>query len=132
VSRKTRWLLWTGFVVVWTTLLLTPGPAINSLPGQEILAGHKYLVAKSLHVTGYAIMTILSGSLLVPARFRWLLVFFLMGHGAFTEMMQAHVIPGRSGELNDVAYDQVGVTIGLVLSWRWWVRPDAARQTPPG
>ena len=29
---------------------------------------------------------------------------------------------GRSGDLLDVAVDHVGVAIGMLATWRWWVQ----------
>jgi VanZ family protein len=125
MDRRTRWLVWGVYVVLWTALLVMPAGAINRLSPAEILLGSKYLIAKSLHVTAYAVMTLLCGWLHVSSRFRWLLMFFLMGHATLTEMIQFHVPElGRSGELNDVAFDQFGITLGLLLSWSWWVKKD--------
>ena len=126
MGQKTRWLLWGGYVVIWTTLLLLPLSAVEKLPGTEMFESSRYLVAKSVHVTAYAVMTCLSGWLLIKARFRWLLVFFLMGHATLTEIIQEHV-PGRIGHLHDVAFDHVGITIGLLLTWTWWTKNEESR-----
>jgi VanZ family protein len=125
MDRRTRWLVWGVYVVLWTALLVMPAGAINRLSPPEILLGSKYLIAKSLHVTAYAVMALLCGWLHISSRFRWLLIFFLMGHATLTEMIQFHVPElRRSGELNDVAFDQFGITLGLLLSWSWWVKKD--------
>ena len=123
MARTRRWLLWALFAGVWTTFLLLPAHAIEGLPGHEIIHGRKYLVAKSLHVIGYVVLTVLSGWLLVPARFRWLLVFFVMAHATGTELLQ-QVVPGRTGDLRDVGFNQLGVLLGLVITWKWWIEGE--------
>src|ERR1700687_4920161 len=100
-DRKARWLVWGVYVALGTTLLALPARTIDRLPGRDIFASYKYFFAKSLHIGGYAVMTILCGSLHVAGRCRWLLIFFLMGHATVTEMIQYHVPAlGRAGELN--------------------------------
>jgi hypothetical protein len=127
MDRNARWLVWGVYVIVWTSLLVMPGRAINDLSGNGISEGLKYVLAKSLHVSAYAGMTLLCGWLGIPCRFRWLLMFFLMGHATLTEMIQYHVPAlGRTGELNDVAFDQFGITLGWLLSWKWWVSKDTS------
>src|SRR3989442_9855984 len=82
-----RWLALGVFVVLWTTALVLPLPDERSWP-VAISPGRKYFFAKTGHVCAYAIMTILSGWLRVPFRFRLLLLFFLMAHAAATEWIQ--------------------------------------------
>jgi VanZ family protein len=124
VGRKLRWLLWSGYAALWTTLLVLPSSTVELLPGRDIVGDRKYLVVKTVHVAAYAVMTILSGALQVPARWRWVLVFVLMGHGTLTEIIQKYCVSGRTGELEDVAFDNIGILIGLLLSWSWWVKKD--------
>ena len=125
MGRRGRVLIWIGYLALWTLALLLPAHLIDTLPGIEILEGRRFWVAKGLHVTAYAILAILSGWLRLPARFRLVLVFLLMGHPTVTELMQ-QLVPGRTGSLRDVALDQIGVTLGLLLSWNWWAQPEAA------
>ena len=47
-----------------------------------------------------------------------------MAHGTLTEMLQLHYIPGRIGHLHDVAFDNVGIAIGICMSWNWWIKRD--------
>jgi hypothetical protein len=53
-------------------------------------------------------------------------VFLIMAHGTMTEMGQWLSGPEvmgwseRIGHLHDVAYDNVGILIGLLVSWKWW------------
>src|SRR5579871_3063410 len=125
MAGKTRWALWCVFVAVWTGLLLMPaGPVLGLLTRWEFIEAHKYLLAKSLHVAAYAVMTILTGSLQFPARIRWLPIFFLMAHATLTEILQLR-IEGRTGTLYDVGYDEFGIALGIALSWKWWVKKEA-------
>jgi VanZ family protein len=64
-------------------------------------------------------MTILTGWLRVPVRFRLLLLFFLMAHAGTTEWIQLHV-PNRGGTVEDVVLDHLGIGAGLIVSWKWW------------
>lgn len=122
MKPKQRWCIWGVYVLAWTALLLTPAHTIDDLPGVDLLAPIRYIAAKGLHVCAYAVMTILCAWLFVPARWRWLLVFFAMGHATLTEHIQEH-IQGRTGSLHDVGFDNIGIAIGLALSWKWWSRP---------
>jgi len=123
MAPNRRWLVWSGFVVLWTTGLLLPAQAFENLPGQETIASKKFPIGKSLHVAGYAVMTILSAWLHLAPRYRWILVFFLMGHATATELIQQGV-EGRTGSLRDVALDHLGVMLGLLLTWKWWLEED--------
>ncbi|MBI3407876.1 MAG: VanZ family protein [Planctomycetes bacterium] len=124
MAHKRVWIIWLIYVLLWTTGLLLPGSATEIEPLDKLLTGCRFAAAKSLHVCAYAVMTILSAFLPVPARFRWILVFFLMAHATVTELLQENFIPMRSGELDDVGFDQLGITLGILLSWKRWVRAD--------
>jgi VanZ family protein len=113
-----RWLVWGVYVLLWTTALVLPGGAVESLSG-VIPREEKFLLAKIGHVCAYALMTILSGWLRVPVRFRLLLLFFLMAHAGATEWIQLHV-PNRGGSVEDVVLDHLGIGAGLIVSWKWW------------
>jgi hypothetical protein len=128
---STRWrcLIWTVYVTAWTVALLYPVLPTTGLEGiDEVISLHRYLIAKSVHVSAYAVLTILTAWLHAPSRYRWLFVFFLMAHGTATEMgqwiMRELVWSMRIGHLHDVAYDNLGVLIGLLVSWKWWTRED--------
>ncbi len=120
-SYVKRWLVWTCFLLLWTILLLLPGKSFDAI-GPQPLGIDRHLLQKSLHVVAYALFAVLSGWLLVPARSRWLLLFFVVTHGTMTELLQGFV-PGRSSSLTDVGLDNLGVLLGLLLSWKWWARP---------
>jgi hypothetical protein len=32
---------------------------------------------------------------------------------------------GRGGSLWDVGLDQIGIFVGFLIGWKWWMRPDA-------
>jgi VanZ family protein len=121
-----RWLLWLIFIVLWTAALLEPIPEGPwdlepvTLFGVEL----KLLIAKAVHVSTYAALAVLTGWLRVPGRLRWLPLFFITVHGTLTELLQL-LTPTRTGMLTDVGFDNVGVALGLLLSWKWWSAPDA-------
>jgi VanZ family protein len=121
-----RWLLWLTFIAAWTTALLLPNPTSTLTLGSVQTAPRG--VGKVIHVLAYAILTILAGWLHVPARFRWLGLFFIMAHAPATELLQDFV-PPRTGRLGDVGLDHLGVAIGLVLSWKWWTAADRVRSS---
>ncbi len=113
-----RWLIWTLFLAGWTALLVFPISS-HTGPLAEIPAGSRFWIAKSMHVVGYALLTVLCFWLRTPRPWPFLLLFFVMAHGTATELIQLYVA-GRSGQLHDVAFDHAGVLLGLLLSWRWW------------
>ena len=116
-----RWWIWGGYVTVWTVALVMPVPQHPFPAAGEHEVTLKAVVAKTLHVAAYALMTVLTAWLHVPARYRWLLMFLLMAHGTATEFIQEN-LSYRSGTLRDVGFDTLGVMIGILLSWRWWTR----------
>ena len=123
-SRMARLLVWLVYFACWTTALIMPVPS----QGAWRITGFtevdlKFVFAKTVHVCGYALLTGLTGWLSVPQRYRLLMMFLLMGHATLTELIQLHVVD-RHGDLHDVALDQVGIAIGLILSWGWWRDPD--------
>jgi VanZ family protein len=126
----TRWLVWALFVIAWTIALLWPvQPEIGVEQIDDLLAPFRYAVTKTLHVTAYAVLTLLTAWLKAPMRYRWLLVFFVMAHGTATEMGQLTMnqmgVSSRLGDLRDVAFDNLGVLIGSIVGWKLWTRDDA-------
>src|SRR5207253_6623626 len=89
---RRRWVIWSVFFVAWTIGLLVPMPEITESWALSV----KFLIAKTLHVTAYAMLAVLSGWLRVAPRFRWLLLFVIMVHATATELIQQHV-HGRRG-----------------------------------
>jgi VanZ family protein len=115
-----RWLAWGIYVLLFTTALVLPQAAIGNWPG-DLSPGGKKFIAKAGHVCAYALMTILSGWLRLPVRFRLLLLFFLMAHAGATEWIQLH-FSHRTGIVDDVVLDHLGIAAGLAVSWKWWAK----------
>lgn len=123
MTAKKIWLIWSVYTILWTTALVIPGTATRIEGIDELISPYKIFLAKGLHVCAYGVMTVLTGHLPVPPRYRWLLMFLLMGHATGTELIQDGIPAlGRSGHLYDVAFDHLGIALGLLLSWQWWTR----------
>jgi len=122
MPARWRWTIWIVLVALWTTALTRPLPDFTEIAGEGIMA-HRYVLAKTLHVAGYAMLAVLSGWLRAPMRWRIALMFFLMVHGTITEHIQLHV-EGRTGTLEDVGFDHLGIFLGYVASWKWWSNAD--------
>jgi hypothetical protein len=118
---KYRWLIWVGYLALWTVGLLMP------MSGQEAKweigdVNLRVLFAKSLHVAAYAVLAMLTGWLLVPGRFRWLLLLMLAAHATGTEYIQQFV-EGRTGRIEDIGIDLFGVLLGCLVTWKLWTDP---------
>jgi VanZ family protein len=128
IATRWRWLIWIVSVTAWTVAVLYPKVPESGVVGiDEFISAWNYLLHKSVHVGAYAVMTLLTAWLHAPLRWRWLLVFVLTAHGTATEMGQWVMNEQlhwsvRVGHLHDVAYDNLGVLIGLVIGWKWWMR----------
>jgi VanZ family protein len=126
-----RWRLWILYVLAWTTALLVPVPDHGHWDIGDTEFDLKFAIGKGLHISAYVVMTALTAWLHAPMRIRFFLMFFLMVHATFTEMMQLTMDVGRSGELFDVGLDHIGIAIGMFLTWSWWAQPDSARSLTP-
>ena len=131
ILHKWRWWIWAGSTLAWTALLILPIPQGDFLVFDELRINLRYIVAKTVHVSMYAALTASAGWLAAPMRYRFLLIFCLMVHATLTEIAQVvlHAF-GRSGTLQDVAWDHLGIAIGIAVSWRWWVRNDSTGESP--
>jgi VanZ family protein len=110
-----RWLIWLFFLTAWTIALLVPIPDTPMPVGDG--PDLKWLIGKPLHVSAYAFLTILAAWL--PIRGRWrLLMPLLLVHAGATEFLQNFV--ERTGSVRDVLLDWLGISLGLVITWRWW------------
>jgi VanZ family protein len=110
-----RWLAWWLGLAIWTVALLTPHP--NQVGGRRFLPPEvAFVVAKTLHVSVYALLAALVGWLPARPMGRGLLIALLFLHAGATEYGQLFV-PGRTGTLRDVGLDSMGVVLGLALSW---------------
>jgi VanZ family protein len=119
-------LVFVVFLSLWTWKLLEPYPVPESVRGGLASAGLSYVAAKSLHLGGYAFLTVLGATL--SRRWQWWVVAFLMLHGVGTEIGQTFV-RNRTGTVTDVLIDWVGIGAG-VLVVRWWNSP--ARRASEG
>jgi hypothetical protein len=121
-----RWLLWFAYVAALTTILIMPVPSTEGLPGHDFISTQRYVISKATHVVAYGVLTVLSATLPVPARYRWLLIFFVMTHGTLTELTQWKLAElkwsERTGTLQDVGFDNLGVLLGIAAGWKWWTR----------
>jgi VanZ family protein len=129
-TARWRWVVWVAFLCVWSVALLVPDPIgfLLAYKPKGIKVTHEmtFLMAKTLHVTAYAIAAILTGWLRAPGSWRWVLLAFWFVHAGATEIGQLFV-PGRTGSLRDVGLDHFGLIIGVAISWRWW-RPNPAER----
>lgn len=117
-----RWLIWLGFTTVWTVLLLLPGEQYANAGVETWPPMMKIYATKGAHLLAYTLMAFLSGWVRLPVRYRFMLLFFVMFHATYTELLQMN-IQGRSGSLEDVSLNEAGVLLGLLAGWRWWTDP---------
>jgi hypothetical protein len=121
-----RWWIWGFYVAAWTTALLMPVPDTGRWPRVHLADEEfdlKFFFSKTVHVSAYTVMTLLTAWLRAPTRYRVLLMFFLMAHATLTEMLQKNIeVINRTGQLEDVALDHVGIAVGVALGWSWWSR----------
>ena len=119
-----RWLIWLIFVIAWTIGLEMPFPPPEEMPGNDFIWSNKVFFAKGMHVLVYAVLTVMSVWVPLPARYRWLMMFFLMGHAWGSEMLQEALESycHRGGKLSDVGFDVIGIILGVLISWKWWTR----------
>ena len=121
-----RWWVWGGCLVAWTAALLYPVVPAIGLERTEELLTIRAIIAKTVHISAYAFLAGLSGWLRARARYRWLLVFVLMAHATVTELIQWWMEQmswsSRHGQLTDVGFDNLGILIGLLATWKWWTQ----------
>lgn len=115
-SRMLRWLLWMGYAAVWTVALLTTFPL--AVRDAVVPKQYGFSASKTLHVTAYALFTVLTGWLATGRPWRWLLLGVVALHAWTTEYVQQFV--GRTGSLRDVGLDHAGIALGLFLGWKLW------------
>jgi hypothetical protein len=130
-----RWIIWLVYVAVWTWALLLPHPELWAralLLGNEPDSGGQDPVgqqllsfldsawfSKGLHISAYAVLAVLS-AWVGKGRIRWLLLAFMSLHALGTEFLQSF-IPSRHPSWDDVGFDHIGIGLGIILSWNWWV-----------
>jgi VanZ like family len=104
-------------MTAWTIALLVPVPQKSA---REVLGSDWgiFLFAKTIHVSIYAILTIVGGTAAYFGR-KWIWVLpALVLHGALTEFFQQFT--GRTARVEDVGLDTLGIAIGGFLVW--WLR----------
>ncbi|MCS6864813.1 MAG: VanZ family protein [Gemmataceae bacterium] len=124
-----RWLLFLVVLGVWTWKLLEPIPVPAHIT-RELSDALRWLLAKALHLTAYAVLTLLALGL--PQR-PWgprFLVGLLAVHAVATEIGQAFV-PGRTCSIFDVLIDWLGIGGGLWLYRRRIRPPDHSKPQDP-
>lgn len=112
-----------AYALAWTTALLMPVP-FHADPDTALAEG-LFTFSKALHISAYALFTLLAAWMwLLPRWSRLFLVAGLFGHGMLTEFLQwvLHDISHRTGQWSDVGLDSIGITLGVVMSWKWWWR----------
>ncbi|MFL5338851.1 MAG: VanZ family protein [Gemmataceae bacterium] len=120
--------VWAALFIAWTVALLRPIPqqVVHAVGGAQ----PSFWIAKTLHVSVYAGLSVLIAWLPFPRRWRLVLLAVLYLHGGATEFFQQWV-PGRTASWWDVARDSLGTTIGVLLCCRRWrVGDDLRRETP--
>jgi hypothetical protein len=117
-------------LTAWTIALLSPVPHQSA---ERVLGGslQVFLFGKGLHVSAYAFLAVLGGTLPLRGwKWTWVLV-GLVAHGGLTEFFQQFV--GRGASVRDVGLDSIGVTIGglIVLAWRSRRATRGRQERPP-
>ena len=103
-----------AFLTAWTIALLSPVPSEQA---ERVFGGpwEVFLFGKGLHITAYAFLAVLGGTIRRLER-RWVWVLpGLVVHGALTEFFQQFV--GRGASVGDVGLDSIGIAIGGLLVW---------------
>jgi VanZ family protein len=90
----------------WLTLLLKLEPSTTP-PGAVP-------TDKIMHILLFALSTFLNCRAWPAISHRWRVIFGMTAMAVITELGQLWV-PGRSGDLGDIAADLIGVMLGLVL-----------------
>jgi VanZ family protein len=110
-------LIWLSAVTVWTALLLTSTPVEV---GHQVLEEWWHLVlSKTLHMTGYGIITALAAWLRVPWPKNLALLGFIICHAVTTEYLQSFVAL-RSASPRDVLFNMLGISIGFIVTRQAW------------
>ncbi len=101
----------------WTWELLAENPVPESI-SKAIPGEWKFYLAKGLHVSVYALLTLLAAWLPIPRVTFGLIVVGLLAHGIATEVGQSYTAK-RTGKVEDVVLDWVGILAGLIVVEGW-------------
>lgn len=97
------WAAFAGAVLVQLVVLYAPsGPGAGPFPHSD----------KVVHVTVFLVPVFVA---LAAGMTRWLVVAVFGAHAVVSEVVQAWVLPTRSGDVWDVVADLVGVSLGVGL-----------------
>ncbi len=102
-------------LALWTWKLLQPYPVPESV-AQELTEDDSFVLAKLLHASAYAFLTVLAALLPFRRHYFWIMVGLLALHGVGTEIGQTYV-PSRHGCIRDVLIDWGGIALGLAFLW---------------
>lgn len=133
-SYPLRYVLFLGWLVFTAVLLLAPADAPGSVP--QSFLGHVRCTLSALviwaekdsslwHTLWFLVLGALAAFL--PAKMtspvKPLVLFIALNiAGLVAEFVQDALIPGRAFEWADIAFNGLGIALGLVLAccWRWW------------
>lgn len=114
-------LVFLGALGLWTYELLVDNPVPESV-SSAIPGEWKFYLAKGLHISAYASLTLLAAWLPVHRKGYGFIVVGLLLHGIGTEVGQTFTAK-RQGSVQDVVLDWIGILIGLIIVELWkWVR----------
>lgn len=126
-------IVFVAFLTAWTIALLSPVPNKSA---ERVLGGEfwVFMFGKGLHISAYAFLTVLGGTIVLFGRHRRWVFMALVAHGATTEFFQQFV--GRTASIRDVLLDAIGILIGclVIFAWRQFTKPKNTKvvaSTPP-
>jgi len=106
-----------AFLLAWTIALLSPVPneSARRTLGSDFWV---FVFGKGLHISAYAFLTVLGGTVERFGGKRRFVPLALVLHGATTEFFQQFV--GRTASVRDVLLDAMGILIGclIIVTWR--------------
>lgn len=110
-----RWLALAAALAANLVVLYVPDPGTpsTSVPGLD----------KAVHLAVFLALTL--AGLRVGLAKGWFLAAVLT-HAVVSEVVQATLLPARSGDLLDLVADAAGITLGYLAHRRWPVRPPPA------
>ncbi len=121
LSNHWRWIVWFAYTPAWTIALLVPRP-IEVRPDQVLLWWSLFLFSKAVHVSAYALWSLMTCWLRTTLPIRLVLVLVMVLHAGASEYLQVLMNIGRHGSLRDVALDLVGIALGIFVGWRLFLR----------
>lgn len=110
-----RWLAFAAALAVNLVVLYAPDPGTpsTSVPGLD----------KVVHLAVFGALTL--AGLRVGLRTEWFLP-AVLAHAVVSEVVQATILPARSGDAWDLVADAAGIALGYLAHRRWPVRPPPA------